>query len=302
MRWPCLLGVLAACGSPATTGDAQVDAQVDVGIDGSEEPTWSVLVERGWTLDALSEAYKCRRIQVPEDMYITGFSAMAPPGTHHTLLTLSPGGTVEGDHDCLAQNLDPALLFASGIGTGELLFPEGVAMRLSAGQYVTLNLHLFNATDEVLAHTSGIRVRTVPASQVEHEADMMFVGTTDIAVPGTNQPYKVSGGCTAPTTWHVFTIWPHMHAYAKRQQVSIVRVGGAVESLLDIGYTFQEQKNYPMAERQLDAGDRIEVTCTYQNGTGMTVYYGDSATEEMCFAGMYKYPAGGQTAGCIEMP
>jgi hypothetical protein len=294
MRWLCVVGLAsAACGSPGGYGSA-IDAAVG---------SWSTLIERTWTLPPFTETHLCRRVQLPADLMIAGFMMTAPPGTHHTVLTLSPGGTRTGDYECAAQNLDPALLFAGGIGTGDLAFPPGVAIKLEAGQYVTLNLHLINRGDTPVTATSSVEVKTIPASAVVHEADMMFAGTTEIAVPGNNQPYSVVGGCIAPMEWRVFTLWPHMHAYATRQQVRVRRTSNDVEGLLDTFYSFDEQRNYPMTtEKLIGAGDQIEVVCTYQNDSGSTVYYGDGAGDEMCFAGMYKYPAGGQTTGCVEMP
>lgn len=284
-------------------GDDAPDG-VDASVDGTTiGPEWTMLIERSWSLGVAAEAQRCRRIQIPEDMYITGFRVVAPEGTHHTLVSLSPNGTQMGDYDCFAQNLDPALLFAGGKGSDDVLFPSGVAIKLAKGSFITLNLHLFNAGDEALTDTSGVYVKRVAASEVVHEADMMFAGTTDIQIPGNNVPHSVIGGCTAPMTWNVFTIWPHMHAYAMRQQVRVRRMAGSTESLLDAAYVFDEQRNYPMsAVRQVNAGDEIEVECTYQNDTGIPVFYGDSALQEMCFAGMYKYPKGGQAPGCIEMP
>jgi hypothetical protein len=41
------------------------------------------------------------------------------------------------------------------------------------------------------------------------------------------------------------------------------------------------------------AGDRVRVECTHQNTTGSTVRFGDSSLQEMCFAGLYRYPAAG---------
>ena len=68
--------------------------------------------------------------------------------------------------------------------------------------------------------------------------------------------------------------------------------------LLDTDYAFTEQRNYPMADTLIHKGDRIETTCTYVNNTGHTVSFGDSSTDEMCFTGLYKYPAGGNLFQC----
>ena len=40
-------------------------------------------------------------------------------------------------------------------------------------------------------------------------------------------------------------------------------------------------------------GDRLKVACTYTNTSASTVTFGDSSNQEMCFTGMYFFPARG---------
>ena len=42
-------------------------------------------------------------------------------------------------------------------------------------------------------------------------------------------------------------------------------------------------------------GDKIKVTCTYMNPDATPIMWGDSSDEEMCFGGMYRYPATGSS-------
>ncbi|HTL34231.1 MAG TPA: hypothetical protein VL326_13970 [Kofleriaceae bacterium] len=260
---------------------------------------WTMLVGRSWQVPPGSaDTYKCIRIAVKEDMWVTGFRAQAPLGTHHTVLTISNNGNQLGEYDCQVGSLDLEMLWASGVGTAELNFPEGVGMKLKAGQFVNLNLHLFNASDTPLSGTSGIEVKKVEPSAVVHEADMTFSGTTNFSIPSDNQPHDVSGGCQVQSQWNVFTVWPHMHQHATKQSFEITQ-GATVTKVLDNKpYSFQEQVNYPSQTMTLNPGDRIKTTCTFVNNTGTTLTFGDSSNEEMCFTGMYKWPAGGSLFQC----
>jgi hypothetical protein len=189
------------------------------------------------------------------------------------------------------------MLYAAGVGTDDLVFPPGVAMHISAGTYINLNLHLFNATDATLADTSGVLVKIMQQADVVNEADMMFSGTPLINIPSDNTPHDVRGGCTAPTDWHVFTLWPHMHQTAVHQKWTFTH-GGVTTPLLDDAFLFEEQKNYPIADTLIAQGDQIQTTCTFVNNTGHTMTFGDGSDKEMCFTGMYKYPAGGSLFQC----
>lgn len=295
------LGLAGACGGKNMgTGDDQTgDDQPgsDAGGSGADASTdgFVPLIMRDWSLNANQEAYRCVRIAVPEDMWVTGFRALSPTGTHHEVLTISDGGGQLGEYNCNAGSLDTKMLYAAGVNTDDLLFPDGVATHLAKGQLINLNLHLFDLSDKAESGTSGILVKTVDQSQVVNEADMEFAGTFTINIPSDNTPHTAVGGCNAPADWHIFTLWPHMHQTAIHQKLT---VDG--NTLLDTDYQFAEQKNYPMADTLISKGSKIEVTCTYQNDTGSVKHFGESSTDEMCFTGMYKYPADGNVFGCAS--
>jgi hypothetical protein len=280
--------------SDTTDADTTDDAPPP---DGMPPGDWQQLIGRDWSIPPGSaDTYKCVRIRIEEDIWVAGFRAIAPLGTHHTVVTIANGGTL-GEYDCSVGNLDSQMLYASGVGTDDLLFPEGVAMRLTAGMTINLNLHLFNASDNELTGTSGIMIKTLQPAAVVHEADMVFAGTQRINVPSNGIPTTITGGCTAPREWNVFTAWPHMHQFATHSKLTI---GGDI--VLDTPYDFNEQVNYPEVARVIPQGTAIRVDCTYVNNSGVEVTFGDSSNQEMCFTGMYKWPAGGGLFACVTQP
>ena len=292
------LVLLAACKADVP-GDP-VDA--NGGSDSGDLPTtdgWTPLISRTWQLaPGATNTYECTRIKVANDMWVSGFRAASPLGTHHAVLTISTTSTTTGDYPCFAGSLDTQMLYASGVGTDDLLFPAGVAMHIAAGTYLNLNLHLFNATDNMLANRSGVLVKVVAPADVQHEADMMFSGTSNINVVSDGVAHTAQGGCTASTDWHIFTLWPHMHQTATHQKWTYTKAGGATTTLVDDDFLFNEQRNYPIADTVIHQGDQILTTCTYVNTTGRTITWGDGSDKEMCYTGMYKYPAGGGLFQC----
>ena len=294
------IGACGGGGSGGNPGDDTVDAPTAL-VDGTAADGWTALISRSWTLPAgATNTYKCTRIRIANEMWVAGFRAASPPGTHHSVLTISTSSTTTGDYDCSAGSLDNQMLYAAGVGTDDLEFPAGVAMHVAAGTFLNLNLHLFNATDDPMADTSGVLVKIVAQADVVNEADMMFSGTPLINIPSDNQPHTAQGGCTAPTNWHVFTLWPHMHQTATHQKWTLTH-NGTQTVLLDDNYQFEEQKNYPIADTLIAQGDTIRTTCTYVNNTGSTMTFGDGSDKEMCFTGMYKYPAGGSLFQCAGL-
>jgi hypothetical protein len=280
------------------TDDGAADDTVDaapIGPDAAPDDGFTTLIQREWTIAPGSERFACVRLTVTEDLYLTGFRAIAPAGTHHTVLKIDhaptlPDGIVNASCGSGADLTRP-LLFASGVGSAETLLPEGVALPVKAGDQLSLDLHLFNTSDVELSGVSGTQVRAVPKSAVVHEAEVLFGGNVKFTIDPTGQPVTIAGGClfTQPAT--VFALWPHMHQLATHQKITRISDVSGETTLLDTPYSFDEQLSYAIDPLPMAAGDRLRVYCTYVNDTGQPVTHGESSTDEMCLFGIYRYPA-----------
>jgi hypothetical protein len=278
------------------TGDDQpaIDAPVTLPDSPPPPPGYTRLIGRTWSLQpGQLDTYRCVRVTIPQDMYITNIMAQAPVGTHHTVLSIAgANGTsgTDGEQDCSVQTLGMVMLYASGVGTSPLDFPSSVGIKVQAGQQIHLNLHLFNASDNPIAGDSAILVKAQPTPP-PLLAEMVFAGTFAFSIPSNNQPYSRGGGCTADRDYSLFAVWPHMHQLATHQKIELTR-GGTTTVLHDMPYQFAEQRYWLQSPLvQIKTGDQLRVTCTWVNNTGATVGFGDSSNQEMCFGGMYRYPA-----------
>lgn len=299
------LSLGAGCGKevgddmPGTTDDAGTVTPADAFVP----PTgYTRLIGRSWTLPTgAHDVYKCVRITIPEDMYITNIMAQAPTGTHHTVLSIAgANGTAgpDGEQDCAVQTLGMEMLYASGVGTSPLDFPDGVGIKVAAGKQIHLNLHLYNASDEGISGDSAIFVKA-QSTPPPTLAEMVFAGNLAFYIDANpvEEPMKktpITGGCTVSSPYTLFAVWPHMHKLAVHQKVELLRGDDEPMILHDKDYTFLEQSYYLKSpEVQVQQGDQIKVTCDYINNTGHRVTFGDSSDDEMCFAGLYRYPAKG---------
>jgi hypothetical protein len=299
MRKSMLLGLFAiaavGCGNVGNPGGGNDAPPVDSGTQIPDSPPipegYTRLIGRTWTLQpGALDIYRCVRVTIPQDMYITNIMAQAPLGTHHTVLSIMAGS--DGEQDCGVATLGMVMLYASGVGTSPLDFPQGVGIKVAAGTQLHLNLHLYNATDQPLSGESAILVKA-QSTPPPTLAEMVFAGKLTFSIPATPQNYVVEGGCTVNTPYTLFAVWPHMHQIAKHQRVELIR-SGTTTVLHDMPYQFSEQSYYVQSPLvQVQSGDRINVKCTYFNDTGQIVRNGDGSSEEMCFSGLYKYPATG---------
>jgi hypothetical protein len=299
MRPFLALIVVAACGGGSGMNNDMMgdDAPpVDAAIDAPPfmPPTgFTKLLSATWSMTAgQTDTYVCARFTVPAETYITNIVAQAPPGTHHTVLSISDGSTngADGQYNCNVAELGMVMLYASGVGTSPLDFPSGVGVKIAAGTQVHLNLHLFNATDNPLTGESGIYIKSQP-TPTPMLAEMAFAGKFLFSIPANTPNHPVVGGCTTNKAFTLFALWPHMHQYAVKSKFELTRAGNT-QVLHDSAYSFSEQTYYLKSpEIQVMSGDQLRVTCTYTNTTNAVVRFGESSTEEMCFTGMYRYPA-----------
>ncbi|HWO24654.1 MAG TPA: hypothetical protein VNO30_38190 [Kofleriaceae bacterium] len=277
---------IAGCGVDMDPGDDDTTTDPPPAADG-----YTRLISGAWTLPPATEKYVCVRLTATQDTFVRSLRPLAPTGTHHTVLMLGAPDGKDGTVDCTSALSKPAI-YASGVGTQALDLPAGVAVHVRPGQQLLLNLHLFNATDATITGTSGIEILEAEPDAVQHEAGVVLIGKAQ----GLTVPPNLStqtGRCTTPANVTVFALAPHMHMLGRHMKVSYANAsGGDARVLHDQAYSFDEQRFASMAPALVtSAGGRITVECTYMNPSGQTVYFGESSSQEMCYALTFVYPA-----------
>lgn len=282
-------GAQEASGSGAMAGTGGADPSDDAG-------DWVELIAGDWDLPSFSEDYYCVRETVAEDIFVRGFRAINPTGTHHTVLgTVGGGGlggfggTPDGVEQCASFQATGDMIFGSGAGTDAILFPAGLALKIPAGTQLLDHLHLFNTTPDTMQGRSGAEV--LIADDYEMLADNLLVGPLSLNIP-TGVEHDEHGGCTMSQAVQVFSVQPHMHQTGIHARVTAVDAQGQEIAVLHDGpYDFDRQIYYavdpPVAIPQ---GGRVEITCTYFNDTGKTLRFGESTEDEMCLASVYRFP------------
>jgi len=262
---------------------------------------WQTLLTGDWTIPPGAEGYTCVRKTITEDLYVNGFEAIIPLGTHHTLLTMGEPNAPDGVTLCNAAENRPLSVFGSGVGTDPINFPDGVALKIARGTQLLLNLHLFNVGTDDLKGTSGTRIRTVAESDVKVLAEGILAGTIALDIPP-GQTTVSTGYCTMSSAVTLFAVAPHMHKLGIYARVAAESASQGESVLFDGPYDFNEQSYHLIPPVQLDKGDRVRVDCTHHNTTNADVTFGESTLSEMCFAGLYRYPADGSPFACIDPP
>jgi hypothetical protein len=247
-----------------------------------------------------AKSYQCVRFTIPEDLNVGGFRALSPAGTHHTFSMVNETASKpDGVEKCSAATVGTRNITGSGVGTNDFMLPTGVATKLKKGQQLILNLHLFNVTDKPITGISGTLVKTSLDADVKQFAEGILAGPITLSIPP-GGPSVQSGTCTLERDVTIFGVIPHMHQLGTHlKAVAHSSVMGHVV-LSDRPYDFDTQIVYPLQQEvQMKVGDTIDVDCTYQNTTPNAVSFGESSLDEMCFAGVYQYPAGSDGFICV---
>src|SRR5262249_19135122 len=122
----------------------------------------------------------------------------------------------------------------------------------------------------------------------QHEAEVVLIGPFGFTVqPGDNQ--LVHGQCSMTGATNFFGVFPHMHRLGQHIK-GWAHTAAGDNVVWNDDYMFTEQRFGSFTPIPLAMGDQIQVDCIYINDTGAPVPFGDSTTEEMCFAISYRYP------------
>ncbi len=246
------------------------------GGSGGEVAKYTVLIAGEWQLEPYSEEV-AKRFTVPieRDLYVRAIRPLSPEGTHHSGLGISRLGKSTS-------------VFAAGLGTDALELPPGVALKLPAGSSLVLELHIFNPGGEPLSGTSGVEVIEVEERDVTETADVFLAGPIALELPP-NAESTVRSTCIVGAPYTLFALMPHMHQLGSHLR-TVVRRDGEEIVLHDEAFSFEQQTVRLLDPIALSAGDQIVTECTFDNSTPLSVSWGESSNDEMCFSVLYRYP------------
>ncbi|MDH5674814.1 MAG: hypothetical protein OEZ06_21980 [Myxococcales bacterium] len=175
-------------------------------------------------------------------------------------------------------------------------FPEGVGVHMPTSGNFRLNMHYYNVGNtEAELDDSGLEVCITRDLKPNTATTYMFSGNA--TVPPGGRVENVST-CTvnASEQVHLITSSPHMHSYGVYAKLEIVRANGSVEVVEDAPFNWEDQHITPV-DAVLNDGDKVRVTCVYENNTDRTITFGDSSADEMCFNFARYYPMDAFTCG-----
>ena len=280
-------------GAPAVTPSAMAGAPATAVL----RPGTVTLTTDSFVLKAGQEIYKCQNFDNPfgkKDTAIQHIETDMAPGSHHLHvyhMTTSASRKLE---DCTISDFHP-LLFAAGSPHAESTYPAGMASKLLGTAGVRIQLHYINTTSNDLTVNATLKLSPVDYASVTKWVSELYFNQVGVKVPpGASQ--SVTTSCAIPQTYGPIGLvsgGTHMH----KRGVRFVAMTSTGAMLADVD-TWDEPPGITYDPPvMLNPGDKITWTCTYDNNTGKTLTFGESAeNNEMCIylARFFSAPDGAQ--------
>jgi len=183
-------------------------------------------------------------------------------------------------HDLLHMAQTPSQTFP---------YPAGVGHSLGGTEGLRVLVHLLNPTSQALTARVTVNFHAVAPNQVQYVAVGLFLNIATLIVP-TGMSTQ-SRTFSVPSDIEVLQAVSHMHSRATAFSAT-TSTGATVYKGTSWNEPTPVTFNPPMA---ISAGTVITWACTYNNTTGTTLTFGESAnTNEMCILAGMAYP---KTAG-----
>ncbi|MEZ4241832.1 MAG: hypothetical protein R3F59_37925 [Myxococcota bacterium] len=256
--------------------------------------------------------YRCFLVDdIEEDTWVSGLEFLIdhPQISHHAVLFVDPNGGSEQritdaasrSWTCPSVQPEPnwEMIHAWAPSGGAVEFPEGMGLRVPAGSQIVLQMHYWEGADGIV-DLPGYALKLSDA--VDREMYYAPVGPDRFTIPAgeashsetMSLPMFLLGG----GAWEVFGVMPHMHVLGTGYDFRGTTSGGADKCISrSDAYDFALQPTYWFDEPvRLEASDRIEVTCTWDNSASnprqlndppQDVTWGEYTQQEMCYALMY---------------
>jgi len=220
-------------------------------------------------------------VDVQTDIRSTIGFQTEPPG-HHVILFYTLDKQPPGTSRICTDTDMASFRYLSGNGAnGELnAAPGDLVFRMPPGAQLVVNHHYLNASDQVLEGQALINVNYADDGVYTPSGATAIVDTA-IELPIGRSTHDIS--CTLDRQMKFWYFIPHMHRWGTNITVDTVRSGEKqrlFDTVWEESFTFHppELRQDPAAPMVMNAGDKIEIHCEWNNDTDKVLNFGF----EMC--------------------
>ena len=167
------------------------------------------------------------------------------------------------------------------------VYPPKVGRKLLGTEGIRVLVHLLNTTSEAKTASVKITFHYDDVSAIDNVAVSLFLNTAFLSVPpGMSTQSRTSG--PLPADANVLAAVSHMHSRATN---FVAKTSDGVMLFQGTEWNDPVPTYYQAPYPKLKKGSTINWACTYNNNTGKTLTFGESAnTNEMCILAGVVWP------------
>jgi hypothetical protein len=285
-----------ATSSKPATGSAATGSAATGAADASD-PNTATITMGTFNVPAGQEIFMCQDFDNPfggVDVAIGTSASDMTSGSHHLHVFYGADNPPSPTVTVCANPFEfRSLLYGAQQPHYSWTYPAGMAAKLQGSLGLRLQAHYVNTTSSDFQASVVVRLTKVDPSTITKWIAQLYFNRIVLSVPpGDGQ--TVSTSCTVPSTYGPISLISgvsHMHS----RGVHFVANTSTGTSLIDNMIWDEPPTQTYDPPIPLNPGDSINWTCTYNNGTGNTLTFGDSALKnEMCIflARFYSAPSG----------
>jgi len=301
---------LVGCGGGGGTSDSMMGDDTP-GDDGGITPPARgfQIVSPELDIMPLQEITYCYYFRTPntEPMAIKKWESVMTPGSHHLIMfttgttdkmppgTVSAancgfggGGTNVPNWTYSAQTPMSSMSLPADDGTGKPL-----AMDIPANTAGYVQMHYFNATDNAIKAHITINAEALDAGAAFTKTAAFVTYNSEISIPAGATNDVESKTCSGPPAGSKFWL---MSTHAHKQAIKTEILDGTDSVMSSTDWEHPMPTMWMASPFYTFASGKVTYRCTYNNTTPpnstRTITAGDSAaTDEMCMASGYYFPA-----------
>lgn len=187
-----------------------------------------------------------------------------------------------------ASGIDKADLIGGWVpGMANVRFPPGTGIPLAAGKVFAMQIHYNTSAVQRMPDTTTVKLQyarttVIPAALVPIADYLWSIPPNAMGFTPAGHPKEFPN--TLGFDAKVWSVLPHMHQKGKR-----IAVSGPQGCMVDIPqWDFHWQQGYYFTEPQIvKKGEKVKMTCTWDNPTTKYVTWGEGTDDEMCLAYLY---------------
>ncbi len=244
------------------------------------------------------EVFYCQTVANPwgKQVDIKTYSLDMSPGSHHMFAFYQSNATNGAEAACSGLTYG-AFTFTSQTHTLPHTYPATVGATTPQTTGFNMMVHYLNTGTSTISSHVALTMYVAKPNVVTQHAGVIFLNNAGISVPPGMS--TATSSYTLPQNVMIMSSDSHMHKAA----TNFVATAGSTTLFTTTEWAEPLAKQYAPTPLSLPSGTKVTWSCTYNNTSGTTMTFGESAnTNVMCISVSIFYPVSDVTNPVLGSP